>query len=147
MTGGDQRRVVVVGGGHNGLVAAAYLAKAGHRVLVLERRNVVGGAAVTEELAPGFRVSALAHTAGPLLPAVAKDLDLTRHGLELLAADPRLVALSPDGRSAAFHTDTQKTAAELARFSEKDAARYPELIASLGRISAVLAPLLVSTPP
>jgi phytoene dehydrogenase-like protein len=117
MADGSNGRVVVLGGGHNGLVAAAYLGKRGLNPLVLERRDVVGGAAVTEEIAPGFRVSALAHTAGPLDNRVAKDLELETHGLRLLAADPRLVALSPDGRAAAFHTDAARTSAELSRFS------------------------------
>jgi phytoene dehydrogenase-like protein len=147
MADGSNGRVVVLGGGHNGLVAAAYLGKRGLNPLVLERRDVVGGAAVTEEIAPGFRVSALAHTAGPLDNRVAKDLELETHGLRLLAADPRLVALSPDGRAAAFHTDAAKTSAELSRFSRKDAEKYPELVASLAKIAGVLGPLLASTPP
>ena len=76
------QRIVIVGAGHNGLVAACYLARAGLKPLVLERRNVVGGAAVTEEFYPGYRCSTLAHSAGPLLPRVARDLRLERHGLE-----------------------------------------------------------------
>src|SRR6186997_1437391 len=96
---------VVIGAGHNGLAAAFYLAKAGLKPLVLERRPVVGGCAVTEELAPGYRCPTLAHVVGPLRRSVARDMGLVRRGVELLAPDPRLVALSPDGHALAFSTD------------------------------------------
>lgn len=142
----EPRDVVIVGGGHNGLVAAAYLAKGGKKPLVLERRDTAGGAAVTEEIHPGFRTSALAHTAG-ILPKIAKDLDLARHGLTVLSPEPRLVALSPDGRALPLFGDTAKTVESIGRFSQKDAARYPELVASLEKISRVVAPLLLMTPP
>src|SRR5437762_13944483 len=94
-----QDGIVIIGAGHNGLVAACYLAKAGLRPLVLERREVVGGAAVTEEFHPGFRCSTLAHTAGPLLPRVARELELERHGLSLIRPRVRVFAPSPEGRS------------------------------------------------
>src|SRR5687767_281209 len=83
--------IIIIGGGHNGLVAAAYLGKAGLKTLVLERRDVVGGAAVTEEIHPGFRCSTLAHTIGPVLAHVVKDLDLQRHGLEVITPDVRKI--------------------------------------------------------
>jgi len=136
--------VVVIGGGHNGLVAAAYLAKGGLRTLVLERRAVVGGAAVTDEIAPGFRASTVAHVAGPLRASVVRDLGLR---LETVEPEPRLFALLPDGRGLRLFGDPQRTAAEIERFSKKDAARYPEFHRSLERSSRVLSRLLEMTPP
>ncbi|HEV2905246.1 MAG TPA: FAD-dependent oxidoreductase, partial [Pyrinomonadaceae bacterium] len=79
--------IIIIGGGHNGLVAACYLAKAGLKPLVLERREVVGGTSVTEEIHPGFRCSTLAHSVGPLLPQITKDLGLERYGLEFIKPD------------------------------------------------------------
>jgi phytoene dehydrogenase-like protein len=93
------RDIVIIGGGHNALVTAFYLARKGHKPLVVERRVIVGGAAVTEEFHPGFRCSALAHAAGPILPAIAKDMDLARHGLHAAEPAVRLFAPSPDGRA------------------------------------------------
>ena len=90
-------RIVIIGGGHNGLITAFYLAKAGFAPLVLERRDIVGGLAVTEEIHPGFRCPALAHVAGPLLPAVMKDLNLQKLGFELIKPDVQVLALDPDG--------------------------------------------------
>ena len=139
--------VVVIGGGPNGLAAAALLAKGGKKPLVLERRDVVGGAAVTEEFHPGFRSSTVAHTAGPLRPKLAAALDLDRHGLEWIRPEPRLFAPHPDGRGLVLFGDPARTAQELGRFSAKDAARYPAFHASLGRITAVLSKLLELTPP
>ena len=127
--------VVVIGGGPNGLAAAALLAKGGLEAIVLERREVVGGAAVTEEFHPGFRASTVAHTAGPLRSKLVAALDLHRHGLEWTLPEPRVFAPHPDGRGLRLFGDPARTAAELASLLvAKDAARYPEFHASLGRL-------------
>jgi phytoene dehydrogenase-like protein len=139
--------VVVVGGGPNGLTAAALLAKGGRRTVLVERRSVVGGAAVTEEFHPGFRASTVAHTAGPLRTGLAEALGLDRYGLEWIRPEPRVFAPLPDGRSLSLFGDPARTAASIARFSARDADRYPGFHASLGRISAVLGRLLELTPP
>ncbi len=98
--------IIIIGGGHNGLVAACYLAKAGLKTLVLERREVVGGGATTEEIHPGFRCSTLAHTAGPLFPDVVKDLNLARHGLETIDPKIRVLAIDSNQRSLAIYNDS-----------------------------------------
>src|SRR6202789_2060958 len=95
----EARDIIIVGGGHNGLVTAFYLAKAGFKPLVLERRSQVGGAAITEEFHPGFRCSTLAHSAGPLRADVARDMQLERHGLKLIKPDVSTVSLLSDGRA------------------------------------------------
>ncbi|HTO86413.1 MAG TPA: NAD(P)/FAD-dependent oxidoreductase [Thermoanaerobaculia bacterium] len=143
----ETRDVVIIGGGHNGLVAAAYLAKAGFSPLVLERRETVGGAAVTEEIHPGFRCPTLAHSAGPLLPHIARELDLERHGARWLRPQVRVLALSPVGKHLPLYDDPARTATALARHSEKDAQRYGEFHESLGRIGRLARPLLSLTPP
>src|SRR6266550_6017718 len=139
--------IIIIGGGHNGLVAACYLAKAGLKTLVLERREIVGGASVTEEIHPGFRCSTLAHSTAPLSPHIAKDLGLERHGLEIITPETRVLALSPEGRSLCIYNDTARTVKEIERFSAKDAKSYPEFERSFSRIGRVLAPLLTMTPP
>lgn len=141
------RDAVVVGGGHNGLVAAALLAKAGLKVLVLERRDVLGGAAVTEEFHPGFRVSSLAHTAGPLRASLVQELGLAARGLQWIEPEPRLFAPLPDGRSLRLWGSPERSAAEVHRLSPRDAERYPEFHRSLGAVSALLAKTLTLTPP
>jgi phytoene dehydrogenase-like protein len=143
----SSRDVVIVGGGHNGLVAACYLAKAGFKPLVLERRPVTGGAAITEEIHPGFRCSTLAHSGGPILPRIAADLALERHGLKTLRSEVRVLALSPDGKHLPLYDDPARTATALARHSDKDARRYGEFHESLGRIGRMAAPVLSMTPP
>ncbi len=143
----SQRDVVIIGGGHNGLVTAFYLAKAGFKPLVLERGTQVGGAAVTDEFHPGFRCSTLAHTAGPILPEVIRDMQLEKHGLMLITPEVCVTALSPDGRALSLYQDVKKSAQEIAAFSEKDAAKYPEFEQSLGKISKVIAAALATTPP
>lgn len=141
------RRIVIVGAGPNGLVAAAYLARAGLHPLVLERRPVVGGVATTEEIHPGFRCSPVAAGPGPLLAGVARDLDLRRHGLEIVRPPVRLFAPSPDGRSLLLYDDPDRTAAALSCGFPGEARRYAEFQQSLCRIGAALAPLLSMTPP
>jgi phytoene dehydrogenase-like protein len=136
--------VIIIGGGHNGLAAAALIAKAGRKPLVLERRGVVGGAAVTEEFHPGFKASTLAHTAGPLRPSLVRDLDLK---LETIEPEPRVFAPQPDGRALALFGDPGKSAASIGAFSAKDAASYPKFHQALGRVSAVIEKLLAMTPP
>src|SRR5215216_3249084 len=138
---------IIIGGGHNGLVAACYLAKSGLKTLVLERREVVGGGAVTEELHPGFRCSILDHAAGPLSAQVAADLNLSRFGLELITPEARVLALAPDGRSLCIYNDVRRTVSEIEKFSTNDAKSYPEFVNSFARIGRVLAPLVSMTPP
>jgi phytoene dehydrogenase-like protein len=139
--------IIIIGGGHNGLVAACYLAKAGLKTLVLERRGIVGGAAVTEEIHPGFRCSTLAHSAAPFFSQIAKDLNLARHGLEIIAPAARVLALAPEGRSICIYNETRRTIGEIEKFSAKDAKSYPEFERSFSRIGEMLAPLLTMTPP
>ena len=139
--------IIIVGGGHNGLVAACYLAKAGLKTLVLERREIVGGASVTEEIHPGFRCSTLAHSAGPLFPSIAAELDLQHFGLESISPSVRVLSLSPEGRSICVYNDVAKTSEEIRSFSTKDADAYPEFVKSFSRIGRVLAPLASMTPP
>ncbi len=95
----DRRDIVIIGGGHNGLVTAFYLAKAGFKPLVLERRGQVGGAAITDEFHPGFRCSTLAHSAGPIRRDIVRDMQLEKHGLRFITPETCVTALSPDGRA------------------------------------------------
>jgi phytoene dehydrogenase-like protein len=137
---------VIVGGGHNALVTAAYLARAGRRVLVLERRGHVGGAAETSELG-GVRVPRLAATVGRLRPSVVKDLDLRSYGLRLVAPDVRVFAPQPDGRAVTLWSDQARTVDGLRGWSGHDADAYPgfdRLVRNLGRF---LAELAAETPP
>lgn len=143
----NQRDIVIIGGGHNGLVTAFYLAKAGFKPLVLERNGQVGGAAVTDEFHPGFRCSTLAHTAGPIRPEIIRDMQLERHGLRMITPETCVTALSPDGRALTLYQDASRSAQQIAAFSQNDAAKYPELDQSLGKISKVIAEALATTPP
>lgn len=139
--------IVIIGGGHNGLVTAFYLAKAGFKPLVLERRAQPGGAAVTEEFHPGFRCSTLAHAAGPILPEIVRAMDLARHGLKLISPDAGVTALSPDGRAMALSNDVKRAAQEVGKFSAKDAAQYSVFRDSLAPIAGVIRDALRLTPP
>ena len=147
MASQTQRDVIIIGGGHNGLITAFYLAKAGYKPLVLERSAQVGGAAVTHEFHPGFRCSTLSHTAGPILPSVLRDMQLEKHGLKLITPEICVTALSPDGRALSLYQDAAKSAQEIAAFSQKDAAKYPEFEKSLGKIAKVIGEALATTPP
>ena len=139
--------IILIGGGHNGLVASCYLAKSGLKTLVLERREVVGGAAITTEIHPRFRCSSLAHSAAPLFSHIVKDLALSRHGLEIVTPPVRVLALSPDDRSLCIYSDTGETIREITPWSARDAQSYPEFLKSFARIGKVLSPLLSTTPP
>jgi phytoene dehydrogenase-like protein len=143
----ETRDVIIIGGGHNGLVTAFYLAKAGFKPLVLERREQIGGAAITEEFSPGFRCSTLSHSAGPLLPEIVNDMQLARHGLKLVTPEIGVTALSPDGRALVLYTDSARAAQEIAKFSPKDAERYPVFQQSLEKIGRVIGDALKLTPP
>lgn len=139
--------IVIIGGGHNGLVTAFYLAKAGFKPLVLERRNQVGGAAITEEFHPGFRTSVLAHSAGPLRSEVVRDMQLERHGLKIITPDVAATTLSPDGRALVIPTDVNRAAEAIATFSQADAAKYREFQPALEKVSRVIGKTLAMTPP
>jgi phytoene dehydrogenase-like protein len=143
----DTRDVIIVGGGHNGLVAAFYLAKAGYKPLVLERRSQVGGAAITEEFHPGYRCSTLAHNAGPLRPDIVRDMQLEKHGLRFTTPDVNTVSLTPDGRALVLYSDTKKAAQEITKWSVKDATSYGDFGVALGKIGRVIGEALLLTPP
>ena len=139
--------VIIVGGGHNGLVAAAYLAKAGRSVLLLERRKMVGGIAVTEELIPGYKCSSLTDDSGCLSPEIISDLELGRHGLEFITFDPLIFAPLPGGTNLTIWADSDRTAQEIGKFSRADAANYPEFIDQMSKFSQVISGLRHMTPP
>ena len=143
----DKRDVVIIGGGHNGLVTAFYLAKTGFKPLVLERREQTGGAAITDEFHPGFKCSTLAHTAGPIRADIVRDMQLEKHGLKLITPDASVTSLTPDGHAVTLYNDAQKSAQEIAKFSTKDAAKYPELQESIRKMGSVIADALKMTPP
>jgi len=117
--------VIIVGGGHNGLICAAYLAKAGRKVLVLEKRHVLGGAAVSEEIFPGFTFSVASYVVSLFRPHIVRELELAKHGYEIIPMDCSFLPL-PDGDSLARWADPERSRREVARFSKKDAEVYPE---------------------
>ena len=141
------RDLVIIGAGHNGLVAAYYLARAGLRPLLLERRSVPGGLVATEEFHPGFKAPGVFQTLGPIHPDILRDMGLEKHGLQILDPDPRLFAPGADGRAIVLHADAERSARSLQAISAKDAVRYPEFQRSLESIGRVLGPLLTMVPP
>jgi phytoene dehydrogenase-like protein len=140
-------KVVLIGGGHNALIAAYYLAKGGFKPVVLERRSVVGGGAVTEEFHPGFKVSALAHTMGPLRADIAREMQLEKFNLQIFRPDPRVFAPAPDGRGLLFYDDAAKTAGAISHLSAKDGAKYVEFAKALEKIAGVFSQIAAITPP
>ena len=141
------RRVLVVGGGHNGLICAAYLARAGLPVTLLERRELLGGACVTEALWPGYRVSRAAYVLSLLRPRIARELELERHGLRLLPRSPASITPLPDGRALVLGAGAENDVAEIARFSKRDAERWPVFERWLERVATAVEPLLDDAPP
>ncbi|HJW83680.1 MAG TPA: NAD(P)/FAD-dependent oxidoreductase, partial [Anaerolineae bacterium] len=137
---------IIVGGGHNGLVAAAYLARAGRRVLVLEKRHLVGGAAVTEEIFPGFKFSEFSYVVSLLRPEIIRDLDLPRHGLHILPLESTLTPL-PNGDYLAVWGDHDKTRREIYRHSPKDADAYDEFGRLMHFMAMAVKPILGMVPP
>ncbi len=142
-----ERDVVIIGGGHNGLACAAYLAKAGLDVLVLERRGVLGGAAATEEPWPGYRVSSAAYVVSLMPPQVVRELDLKRFGYEVSIITPDYFVPFPDGTSLTLWGDIERDAENIARFSKRDADSYLEFDAYFDRVAHLLKDLLFVVPP
>jgi phytoene dehydrogenase-like protein len=138
---------IVIGGGHNGLIAAAYLARAGKSVGVFERRHVLGGCASTESLWPGYRVSTAAYVISLLLPDIIRDLRLKQYGLEILPRIPSSFTPLLDGRSLTMGADETATCREIAKFSPRDADAYPRYTGQLERIAGVLEPVLAAAAP
>ena len=133
---------LIIGGGHNGLVAAAYLARGGKRVCVLERRHVLGGCSVTEELWPGFKVSVASYVISLFRPEIIRELRLKQYGLNILPRNPSSFTPLLDGRSLLMGSDERMTCGEIAKFSKQDAERYPKYNRLLERVAAVLEPIL-----
>ena len=148
MTSGERYDAIVVGGGHNGLVTAAYLARAGRSVCVLERRELLGGACVTEELWPGYRVSRASYVVSLLQPAVIRDLELARNGLRVRICEPSFATITPEGQAIVFwYSRPERTREQIRAVSARDAERWPEFEEMLNRVAAVLRPLLMLEPP
>ncbi len=141
------QRVVLIGGGHNALITAFYLAKGGFKPLVLERREMVGGGAITEEFHPGFKASTLAHTLGPLRVEIAHDMQIEKFQCEILYPGPRVFAPTPGGNALLFWNDNARTARGIASISAKDSAKYMEFADSLDHLTGVLDQLVSMTPP
>src|SRR5437867_1307524 len=146
MAANSKYDVIVIGGGHNGLTNAAYLARAGKKVLVLERRHVLGGAAVTEEVFPGFRFSVCSYVVSLLRPEIIRDLDLPRHGLEILPLDGTFTPM-PNGDYLWRVNDHGKTHREIARHSKLDAEAYDEFGKAMQAMCRFVKPILSMVPP
>jgi phytoene dehydrogenase-like protein len=138
---------VVVGGGHNGLTAAAYLARAGLSVLVLERRDIVGGCCVTEEIAPGCRVSTTSYVASMLRPEVISDLRLAEHGLRMVPCDPAIQVPFPDGHVVPWWADRARAKAEFKKISAHDAETFVQVDDRLKKLARYLQPFFMEPPP
>lgn len=138
---------IVVGGGHNGLTAAAYLARAGRRVAVLERRSILGGACVTEEVWPGQRVSRASYVVSMLNPQIVADLELKRFGYQAIPLDPPFATFAADGEPILFHADDRLTYESIARVSRKDADAMAGFEAMMARAAEFLRPLMMRPPP
>src|SRR5271155_4466702 len=145
MAEAPRRDAVIIGGGHNGLVCAAYLAAAGLKVTVLERRTVVGGAAVTQEFHPGFRNSVAAYTVSLLNPKIIRDLDLAAHGLRIV--ERKLANFLPLEGGNYLKVGAGRTAAEVAKFSARDAERLAAYEARIAALADLLRALVLATPP
>src|ERR1022692_1424357 len=146
VSSGTKYDVIVIGGGHNGLTNAAYLAKAGKKVLVLERRHVLGGAACTEEVFPGFKFSVCSYVVSLLRPEIIRDLDLPRHGLEILPLDGTFTPM-PNGDHLWRVNDHGKTHREIARHSRVDAEAYDEFGKAMQAMCRFVKPILSMIPP
>ena len=138
---------IVIGAGHNGLTAAAYLGGAGLSTLVLERRDIVGGCCVTEEIAPGCRASTTSYIASMLLPRIVRDLDLASHGLRMVPCDPFLQVPLQDGRIIRWWPESEQTAAEIGKFSARDAKAFLRVEQQLKKLARYLQPFFLEPPP
>jgi phytoene dehydrogenase-like protein len=138
---------IIIGASHNGLVAAAYLARAGRQVLVLEQRAVLGGAAATEEPFPGFRFSSGSPEAGLFRPEIVRDLELEQHSLRFIEPEAAVFAPQPDGAALTLWRDPNRNGAEISRLSAVDAERYPQFLEHLADLTEVLARILLLAPP
>ena len=144
---GSHYDAIIVGAGHNGLIAAGYLAKAGKSVLVLERRSIIGGATVTEEIFPGYRLSTCSYVCNLLLPEVIADLELERHGYDVRPFDPQYFVPFPDGSYFMSFLDGRKTREQIAKFSRRDVAAYDAYWQMWDRIVERMRPLLLQPAP
>jgi phytoene dehydrogenase-like protein len=147
---GDSEKIydaIVIGGGHNGLTAAAYLARAGLCTLVLERREMVGGCCVTEEIAPGCRVSTTSYIASMLRPEVVRDLRLAEHGLRMIPCDPAVQVPFPDGHVVSWWVDRERAQEEFAKISAKDAETFVRVDDQLKKLVRYLQPFFMEPPP
>lgn len=138
---------LIIGGGHNGLVAAAYLAKAGKSVCVLERRHVLGGCSVTEELWPGFKISVASYVVSLFQPQIIRELRLKQYGLSILPRNPSSFTPLLDGRSLLTGPDERATCREIAKFSKRDAERYPDYNRLLEKVAGLIEPILARPAP
>jgi phytoene dehydrogenase-like protein len=138
---------IIIGGGHNGLTAAAYLARGGLSTLVLERRDIVGGCCVTEDIAPGCRVSTTSYIASMLRPEVIAELRLADHGLRMVPCDPAIQVPFPDGHVVPWWVDRDRAKAEFGKISAKDAARFVEIDDQLKKLARYLQPFFMEPPP
>jgi phytoene dehydrogenase-like protein len=145
--GAFERDVIIVGGGHNGLACAAYLAKAGLDVVLVEKRDVVGGAAVTEEPWPGYRVSSASYVVSLMPPRIVRELDLKRHGYDVSIVSPDYFVPFPDGTSLTLWGDVAKDAASIASLSERDGQAYVEFDRYFDRVARLMKDLLFVVPP
>jgi phytoene dehydrogenase-like protein len=146
-TDGRERDVVIVGGGHNGLTAAAYLAAAGLSVTVLERREILGGCCVTEEISPGCRASTTSYIASMLRPEVIQELGLASHGLRMVPCDPALLVPFPDGSALPWWSDRARTLREIDQLSHRDARQFARIDDELKHLARYFEPFFLEPPP